>query len=299
MQKPISASESLRRREATYGLLCLVPTVVLLALIFVYPVISTLLDSISNVSALTGRSGGPTLDNWKDLFSDPAFTSGALPRTLWWTLGVVIVTIIVSLPVALLLQENFRGRKLARLLVLLPWAVPLPISAIVWTFIFNGQQGTLNGLLAKFGISGPVWLASAATSLPVMIWVGVWASVPFTVVTLLAGLQGIGADLLEAASLDGAGGWMRFRAIILPLLRPVLNVAIVLNTIYVFNSFPIIWVMTQGGPANTTDTLITYLYKQAFKFSQPGQAQAMGVVSFLVLTVFSVWYLNLAEKEAA
>ena len=290
---------SLRAREARLGLLCLLPALALLALIFVYPIVSTLLDSVSNVSALSGRTGGPTGENWRALAADETFTRGVLPRTLWWTIGVVSVTILLSLPLALLLQEEFRGRKVARLLILLPWAVPLPISAIIWTFIFNGQQGTLNALLAKFGIVGPVWLATANTSLPVMIWVGVWASVPFTVVTLLAGLQSIGADLLEAASLDGANGWVRFRAIILPLLRPVLNVAIVLNTIYVFNSFPIIWVMTQGGPANTTDTLITYLYKQAFKFSQPGQAQAMGVVSFLVLLGFSVWYLHVAEKEVA
>ncbi|MDF2439233.1 MAG: multiple sugar transport system permease protein [Abditibacteriota bacterium] len=279
------------------GLLCLAPAVALLAIVFLYPIVSTLLDSVSHVSALAGRTGGPTAKNWQSILSDPAFLRGTLPRTLFWTIGVVSLTILCSLPAALLLQERFKGRKLARTLVLLPWAVPLPISAIIWKFIFNGQLGTLNGLLAQFGIAGPVWLAEAKTALPIMIWVGVWASIPFTTVTLLAGLQGIGADILEAASLDGANGWLRFRAIILPLLRPVLNVAIVLNTIYVFNSFPIIWVLTQGGPANSTDTIITSLYKQAFRFSQPGQAQAMGVVSFVVLLVFSAWYLRLAEKD--
>lgn len=292
------SSSSLRHREARLGLLCLVPAIALLAVVFLYPIVSTLLDSVSHVSPLTGRSPGLTSENWQAILADPAFTRGVLPRTLAWTIGVVSLTILCSLPAALLLQEQFKGRKLARTLVLLPWAVPLPISAIIWKFIFNGQLGTLNGLLAKFGIAGPVWLAEAKTALPVMIWVGVWASIPFTTVTLLAGLQGIGADVLEAASIDGANGWLRFRAIILPLLRPVLNVAIVLNTIYVFNSFPIIWVMTQGGPANSTDTIITSLYKQAFKFSQPGQAQAMGVISFVVLLGFSAWYLRLAEKDA-
>jgi multiple sugar transport system permease protein len=149
------------------------------------------------------------------------------------------------------------------------------------------------------GGHGTVWLAEAKTALPVLIWVGVWASIPFTTVTLLAGLQGIGGDVLEAASLDGADGWRRFRFIILPLLRPVLNVAVVLNTIYVFNSFPIIWVMTKGEPANGTHTLITYLYQQAFVSSQTGAAQAMGVLSFGVLMVFSMLYLRVAEKEVA
>lgn len=294
---PPSAS-TLRNREARLGLLCLMPAVGLLLIVFLYPIVSTLLDSVSHVSALTGRSPGLTGKNWQAILSDSAFIRGVLPRTLGWTIGVVSLTILCSLPIALLLQEQFKGRKFARTLVLLPWAVPLPISAIIWKFIFNGQLGTLNGVLAKFGIEGTVWLAEAKTALPVMIWVGVWASIPFTTVTLLAGLQGIGADVLEAASIDGANGWRRFHAIILPLLRPVLNVAIVLNTIYVFNSFPIIWVMTKGGPANSTDTIITSLYKQAFTFSQPGHAQAMGVISFVVLLGFSAWYLRLAEKDA-
>ena len=279
------------------ALLCLAPAASLLAAVFLYPIVSTLLDSVSHVSALSGRSGGPTLENWRALGADADFAHGALPRTLWWTAAVVGLTLLLSLPAALLLQEKFRGRRLARMLVLLPWAVPLPVSAIIWKFIFNGQLGTLNGLLAQLGWTGPVWLAEARTALPVTVWVGVWASIPFTTVTLLAGLQGIGADVLEAAALDGATGWLRLRAIILPLLRPVLHVAVVLNTIYVFNSFPIIWVLTQGGPASSTDTLITYLYKQAFKFSQPGQAQAMGVVSFVLLLFFSALYLRLADKD--
>jgi multiple sugar transport system permease protein len=129
-----------------------------------------------------------------------------------------------------------------------------------------------------------------------VVWVGVWASVPFTVVTLLAGLQGIGVDVVEAATLDGATGFSLLRYVTLPLLRPVLNVAVVLNTVYVFNSFPIIWVLTQGGPAGSTDTLITYLYKTAFRFSRPGPAQAMGVVSFAVLLLFSWTYLRITDR---
>lgn len=289
----------MRSKESRLALLCLTPAACLLLAIFVYPIFNTILDAFSPVNALTGRQPGFTFANWKTIFDDADFLHGALPRTVWWTFGVVSLTIAFSLPAALLLQEEFRGRKIARTLFLLPWAVPLPISAIFWKFIFDGQLGTLNGVLAKFHVEGPVWLAEARTALPVLIWVGVWASIPFTTVTLLAGLQGIGGDVLEAASLDGAGGWTRFRHIILPLLRPVLNVAIVLNTIYVFNSFPLIWVMTQGGPANGTDTLITYLYKNAFKFSQPGPAQAMGVVSFGVLMLFSALYLRIADKENA
>lgn len=289
----------MRSKESRLALLCLTPAACLLAAVFVYPIFNTLLDAFAPVNKFTGRQAGFTLANWQRIVNDADFLHGALPRTFWWTVGVVSLTILLSVPAALLLQEQFRGRKIARTLFLLPWAVPLPISAIFWKFIFDGQLGTLNGVLAKFHIAGPVWLAEPETAFPVLIFVGVWASIPFTTVTLLAGLQGIGGDILEAASLDGADGWRRFRSMILPLLRPVLNVAIVLNTIYVFNSFPLIWVMTQGGPAKSTHTLITYLYLNAFGTGQLGAAQAMGVVSFLVLIVFSALYLRVADKEVA
>jgi multiple sugar transport system permease protein len=285
-----------RRRELRLAYICLAPAVLLLACVFIYPIVSTLLDSVSRVSPFGGRTAIGTLDNWRSILGDSVFTHGVLPRTVVWTAGVVSVTVLLSIPAALLLHAPFRGRKWARTAMLLPWAVPLPISAILWRFILDGQIGTLNALLAKAGIQGPVWLAQAGTAFPMVVWVGVWASVPFTVVTLLAGLQGIGVDVVEAATLDGATGFSLLRYVTLPLLRPVLNVAVVLNTVYVFNSFPIIWVLTQGGPAGSTDTLITYLYKTAFRFSRPGPAQAMGVVSFAVLLLFSWTYLRITDR---
>lgn len=290
-------SRSRRSREVWLAALCLAPATLLLAAVFLYPIFVTVLDSFSKVSALAGRTEIGTLENWRAVFANATFVRGVLPRTLVWTVGVVAITVLMSLPTAVLLHAPFRGRKWVRTALLLPWAVPLPVSAIVWRFILDGQIGTLNAVLARFGLEGPVWLARADTALPMVVWVGVWVSIPFTTVTLLAGLHGIGADVMEAASLDGATGWAAFRHITLPLLRPVLNVAIVLNTVYVFNSFPIIWVLTQGGPAGSTDILITYLYKTAFRFSQFGPAQAMGVVSFIVLLGFSWLYLRLAERE--
>ena len=288
---------NMRTKESRLALLCLLPAACLLAAVFLYPIFNTLLDAFTPINKFSQRQAGFTFANWQRVFGDSDFLHGALPRTFWWTIAVVSLTILLSLPAALLLQEEFRGRKIARTLFLLPWAVPLPISAIFWKFIFDGQLGTLNGILAEFGIEGPVWLAVPESAFVVLIFVGVWASIPFTTVTLLAGLQGIGSDILEAASLDGADGWRRFRYIILPLLKPVLNVAIVLNTIYVFNSFPLIWVMTEGGPANGTHTLITYLYFNAFSIGQAGAAQAMGVISFLILMIFSAIYLRVADKE--
>src|SRR5688500_728767 len=124
----------MRSKESRLALLFLLPAACLLAAVFVYPIFSTLLDSISPVNALTGRQAGFTLANWQAIAGDSHFMHGALPRTLWWTLGVVSLTILFSLPAALLLQEEFRGRKFARTLFLLPWAVPLPISAIFWKF---------------------------------------------------------------------------------------------------------------------------------------------------------------------
>jgi len=147
-------------------------------------------------------------------------------------------------------------------------------------------------------IDAPIhWLATSEWAFPVEILVGILVSVPFTVTIFLGGLSSVPGDIYEAARIDGASGWQQFRKLTLPLLRPFINMAIVLNVIYVFNSFPIIWVMTQGGPSNSTHILVTYLYERGFRLGKPGEAAAVSLVMLAMLVCFTALYLRIQPKE--
>jgi multiple sugar transport system permease protein len=143
------------------------------------------------------------------------------------------------------------------------------------------------------------WLAQASTAFPMQILIGVLVSIPFTVTIFLGGLSSVPDDLYDAAAIEGAGRWDQFRLITFPLLRPFINIAFVLNTIYVFNSFPIIWATTQGGPANSTDILVTYLYKLGFRVGRLGDAAAVSLIMFAILLAFTILYVRLAMREEA
>ena len=196
------------------------------------------------------------------------------------------------------LNADFYGRSVARVVVMLPWAVSLTMTAIVWRWALNGESGMLNSALRGLGLvdQNIQWLASAATAFPMQIMIGILVTVPFTTTIFLGGLSSIPDDLYEAAALEGAGPVQQFRRITFPLLKPFVNIAIVLNTIYVFNSFPIIWVMTQGGPANSTDILVTHLYKLAFRIGKLGEASAVSLVMLAILLVFTAIYIRLAMR---
>ena len=205
------------------------------------------------------------------------------------------------MPVALILNEDFHGRGLARIIIMLPWAVSLTMTAIIWRWALNGESGMLNSALRGFGIidTNIQWLAQASTAFPMQIMIGILVSIPFCVTIFLGGLSSIPDDLNEAARLEGAGPWQVFREITLPLMRPFLNIAVVMNTIYVFNSFPIIWATTQGGPANGTDILVTHLYKIGFRFGKLGEAAALSLMMFAGLLILTLIYVRLAMRETA
>ena len=212
--------------------------------------------------------------NFQAVLADPLFAE-SLIRTGEWTAGVVGGTVLIAAPVALILNARFVGRGLARALIMLPWAVSLTMTAVVWRWALNGQSGLFNLTLQEVGlIDHPiVWLAAAGTAFPAEIIIGILVSIPFCTTVFLGGLASIPAEIYEAAAIEGASAWQQFATLTLPLMRPFINIALVLNIIYVFNSFPIIWVMTQGGPANSTDILVTYLYKLAFVFGRDGRTR--------------------------
>lgn len=289
---------SIFKKDVWLAYLFLLPAVALLLIFIAYPIVQTLWLSLFKVNEFGQTEGFQGLDNYFNLLTSSRF-QGAFLNTIIWTVSAVSLTLVISLFLAVVLNTKFPGRTIARAIVLLPWAASLPISTIVWNWIVNPDRGSLNHLLQTLGIlNGRFdWLGQVFTAFVIMIWVAIWVSIPFTTVTLLAGLTNIPTDLYEAAAIDGAKPWNSFRFVTLPLLRPVIAVVVVINVIYVFNSFPIVWIMTEGGPAYKTDLLVTYLYKVGFRSQQMGQADAVSVIIFLLLLIFSCIYTALTWKK--
>lgn len=284
--------------RSTLPWLLIVPSLLLALLIISYPVFNIIYQSLHEVSRFGTVRGFSGLDNFRAVFADPVFI-GSLWRTVYWTACVVGGTVLISVPVALVLKQDFHGRGLARTIVMLPWSVSLTMTAVVWRWAFNDDYGMVNVTLQRLHLIGaPLhWLATPGLAFTAEILVGILVSIPFTVTILLGGLSSIPADIYEAAQIDGAGAWQRFRRLTLPLLRPFINMAILLNVIYVFNSFPIIWVMTQGGPDESTHILVTYLYELGFRLGHPGQAAAVSLIMLAILLLFSMIYLRIQPKH--
>jgi multiple sugar transport system permease protein len=291
-------SAHLRPRLAPF--LLILPSLVLGALILGYPFYEIIRLSVSSVSRFGIVHGYAGLENFRTAFIDPIFL-GALGHTLTWTVGVVGGTLLASMPVALVLRRDFYGRGIARTLVMLPWSISLAMAAVVWLWAFNADYGMVNATLMQLGLlsSSVQWMARPETAFPMEILVGIVVSVPFTSTLLLGGLSSIPNELYEAAAIDGARGAQSFWHITLPLLWPFVNIALVLNVIGVFNSFPIIWVMTGGGPDNSTHILVTYLYELSFRLGRPGQAAAVSLAMLAIVFVFTAIYMRLAAREEA
>jgi multiple sugar transport system permease protein len=288
----------LDRTRTLPALLLILPSLALSLWIIGYPIYDVVYTSLHEVNRFGKVRDFAGLANFAKLFADPIFVA-SLWRTVLWTVTVVGGAILLSIPIAVMLNEDFYGRGLARVIVMLPWAISLAMTAIVWRWSLNGQYGMINATLFQLGLLDvPVeWLASFDTAFPIEIAIGILVSIPFTATVLLGGLSSIPADVYEAATIDGATGWQRFRWMTLPLMKPFLQIAIVLNVINVFNSFPIIWVLTQGEPANSTDILVTYLYKLAFRYGRLDTAAAMSLIMFAILLVFTAAYIVLARRS--
>ncbi len=276
----------------------ILPSLALAFWIIGYPIYDVVMAAVHEVNRFGKLKDFVGIGNFLTLAADPIFWS-SLWRTLIWTIGVVVGTIIISVPIALILNDDFIGRGLMRVIIMLPWAVSLTMTAIVWRWSLHGQYGMVNDVLQDLGIlSQPVeWLATANLAFPIEILIGILVSIPFTTTVFLGGLASLPDDVYEAARIDGASAWQRFTQLTVPLLKNFFNIAVVLNIIHVFNSFPIIWVMTRGDPANSTDILVTYLYKLAFRYGRIGDAAAMSLVMFTVLLAFTIIYARMMMRD--
>ena len=278
--------------------LWILPSIILMFIFIIIPIGFVFRMAFSQVTKAGLVKGFIGFKNFEKVLGGAKFGM-VLKNTVVWTLYVVILSTILGFILALLLNNEFKGRKVARAIVVFPWATTLVIQASVWKFIINTDYGALNTMLKTLGVisSNVNWTPTPEAFFAWEIACGIFVTIPFVCFTALSGLQSIDSSYYEAALVDGANYWQQLFNITVPLVKPSLTVATVLNIIYVFNSFPIVWTITKGDPANRTDTLVTYLYKLAFYNGKQGEAAAVSVIGFLILLVCASVYMVSTLKK--
>lgn len=302
-QAPTAARFPKRRRGGAMGrsekwlaVAFVAPAVLVVGGVYVYPAIMTLLYSVAELEVASlsiERFVG--LGNFRNAVAS-AESRAAILRTLYFGGMLVVLTTASSFLIALLLRESFRGRAFLRVVVLLPWALPPIVSGVLWNQMFNANFGFINGLIRSFGGEGSVvWLGDPVLALHAILVAEVWRWVPFATLFILAGLQTIPEPLYEAASVDGANAWQKFRSITVPLMWPVLLPVTIFLFIWAMKAFDTIFVLTRGGPAQSTTTLNYLVYREAFDEFSFGDAAATAYVLTL-LTLLVIAALALAAR---
>ncbi|KFC69526.1 Binding-protein-dependent transport systems inner membrane component [Devosia sp. LC5] len=283
------------RHANKLGYLLLAPAALLILAILVYPMLLAIDLSFHDVKFATLSFGADdyTLKNYQRLFSSPEFWN-AIRTTCMLLLVVTSISLCVGMGTALLVNQQFRGRSFARMLIALPWAVPEVVAVVTWVWILDASFGVLNWLLLKAGlIGGQVsWFSSPGSAFSAVTMVMVWKGYPFISIMILAGLQSIPEEFYQAAKVDGANVFQRFIWITVPCLAPVLGVTLVLTVLWVFRDFSIIYVLTGGGPVGATETLAIMTYEEAFSFFRMGYASSIGVVTLLICAVISAFLVK-------
>ena len=276
----------------------ILPSVILMAIFIIVPIGFVFRMAFSQVTKAGLIKGFAGFANFSKVLGSSKFTM-VLKNTVVWTVLVVVLSTVLGFILALILNNQFKGRKVARAIVVFPWATTLVIQASAWKFIINTDYGALNTLLKTLGIiqTNVNWTPTPDAFFAWEIACGIFVTIPFVTFTVLSGLQSIDSSPYQAAIVDGASYWQKLFHITLPLVKPSLTVATVLNIIYVFNSFPIVWTITKGDPASRTDTLVTYLYKLAFYNGKQGEAAAVSVIGFLILLVCASCYMVSTLKK--
>jgi len=285
---------SLRQREQRQAWVLLAPMLLVMLLLTAWPLLRTIWLSFTD-AALIGSGETPAwigLENYLYALSDPDFRA-SIWRTLYFTLVSVTFEGIIGVLVALLLNQKFVGRNVLRVLVILPWALPTIVNAMMWRLNFNPDYGSINALLSQIGIIDGYrsWLGSPDSALNAVMFADIWKNYPLVTLLVLAALQSIPEDLFEAARLDGASAWRRFRAITFPAIVAPLGVALVLRTIDAFKIFDIIYVMTRGGPVDSTKTLSFFVYQESFSYLRAGSGAAYAILMTLMCALLITLYL--------
>lgn len=274
------------------------PALLFLAAALGWPLVQAVILSVQDVKVIGSPGNFVGFDNYSRILSGAPFWSAAWLSVVWVVANAVVQTLL-ALVAALILNEKFPGVRVARNWIILTWIVPTVVVVIIWRWLFSSSGGMINPLLIQMGIvERPVgFFATPWTAMATLVFVNSWRWFPFIALMMLAGLTRIPDDLYEAARIDGANAWQRFRRITWPLLAPTLAVLAVIGTLLSFNVFDIIWLLTSGGPAGGTRTLPVLIYETAFKGYRLSEAAAISVLATLLLMAFAVVATRALDRD--
>ena len=283
-------------KESVWGWLFLLPSLLALGLVSVYPLFRGIYLSFFEYDGI-GDPEWVGLEHYAYIIGWTEFWV-VMRNTLVWAFAAVVIMAMVGLLFATLLNREFRGRSIATTLLLLPWAIPFISIAFNWRLMYDYELGVINGAFRLIGLTdGVAWLASSRYALFSIMLAWVWRNFPFFMLTFLAGMKGIPGDLYEAARVDGSTKLDQFRHITMPFLQPVAVVMTLLMSLWTLNHFTLIYVMTGGGPGNSSMVLPVYIYRQAFHLQNMGLASAIAVVMLLVMLTYGLIYLRLYRED--
>ncbi len=286
------------KKDNILGICLLLPALIALSALIIYPLFFAAKLSVHSqlIYELQGRFVGWM--NYVNTFFDPDFWSATKLSVIW-----VIVTVggqmFLGILVALFLNEEFKGRGLARAFILLPFFMPCVSVTLIWRWLLNENYGLLNAMLKGLGlITEPIsWLGTPIAALGAVMFIGIWKYFPFVTINVLAGLQTIPQELYESAKVDGANFWAQLRYITMPAVKEVVSVVVLLRIIFMFKKFDEIFMLTGGGPGTSTTTLPLYAYKYAFTGMQLGRGSAISIIISLMVCIFIFMYMNSKKKD--
>ena len=283
------------------GIWFVVPALVYMLAFVGYPIVNNIILSLQDVNVRTLLSPDKpfvAFNNYIEIFKDSVFRT-SLWNTLIFTVGSLVFQFLIGFLLALFFSRNFKFAKPIRGLLMMPWMIPITITALIFKFIFGTDVGILNYILKSLGLIGQNidWLTSPGTAMIALIAANVWIGIPFNMILISTGLTTIPSELYESAAIDGANKTQSFFRITLPLLRPTIESVLILGFIYTFKVFDLVYVMTGGGPVNATQMLSTYSYKLSFDMFKYSKGSAVANVLFVILLIVSMFYLKYTYTE--
>jgi multiple sugar transport system permease protein len=285
------------RRQDIFGYALILPAMLFVFGFIVYPVGDVIRMSFTNTSLLTKKNDFVWFQSYERVLADPLIGT-VLTNTAVWVFLTSTLVVIIGLAVGYFLSFDFRINKALRSGILVPWILPAIVSIAAWKWMYNAEMGVLNDLLMKAGIlsEGYPWLGEPGTVIFALVAVSVWRHLPFAALVISAAVQGIPTSVLEAATIDGANGWDKFRLVVMPNLGYTLSVVGVLQLIWNMNDLLTVWGSTKGGPAGSSEILSTFIYDQGFMSFRFGVSSALSVMNFLVILSASLVYLLLLRR---